>query len=117
MVSKKQGGIISTRRDGRIKVEEVTPWTKTMIAVFVYFYVHNNRPSTYREITRAYTSSSYSNYQKACEELAGMGELNKASDGKFRVNSHSWKLRGKLQDTPMQRELPFAKYYLGKIKR
>lgn len=108
-------GIVGTRGDKGIVVSEHTLWKKTEMAVFAYFARFNNKPSTYRDITRAYVSSSYSNYQKACEQLAKRGWLKKLKDGKFMVNGSNWPNVKKGIEV-VKRELPYFQSYLKKLK-
>ena len=85
-------GLIGSRGDKGIWVREHTLWKKTEIAVLAYFSKHKNKPATYRDISRAYVTSSYSNYQKACEALARRGYLEKLEDGSFKVREGSWEM-------------------------
>lgn len=99
-----------------IVVEEHTLWKKTEIAVLAYFSSNNNKPTTYREIARAYVSSSYSNYRKACEALKERAYLEKLEDGKFRVNDNSWKQVKRGTETS-ERSLPYLQVYKKKLKK
>ncbi|MDA3779188.1 MAG: hypothetical protein PF487_02980 [Bacteroidales bacterium] len=69
--------IIGTSGKNKAVVKINTLWTKTEVSILAYFVKKNNKPSTYREIARAYISSSYSNYQKSCEALLKRGYLEK----------------------------------------
>ena len=109
-------GIIGISGNKSIVITEKTPWKKTEIAVLAYFSKHNNAPATYRDIARAYVSSSYSNYQKACEELVRKGYLIKLEDGKFRTNKCSWEQIEKGTETT-ERNLPYFQNYKKKLKK
>ena len=106
--------LTGSRGDKGIWMKEHTLWKKTEMAVFAYFSKHDNKPATYRDIARAYVSSSYSNYQKACEELVNRGYLIKQKDGKFKVRESNWKMvkTGKEQ---IERNLPYFNSYLFKL--
>lgn len=106
--------IKGTRGDKGIVMKEHTLWKKTEMAVFAYFSKHNNKPATYRDIARAYVSSSYSNYQKACEELVKRGDLIKLEDGKFKVRKGSWEMV-RTGTEQVARALPYFNSYLFKL--
>ncbi len=108
-------GLIGSRGDKGIWMKEHTLWKKTEMAVLAYFSLHNNKPATYREIARAYVSSSYSNYQKACESLAKRGYLKKLKDSKFKVRESDWEMvrTGKEH---IIRSLPYFETYKKKLK-
>lgn len=108
--------ITGIRGDKGIWMKEHTLWKKTEMAVLAYFSLNNNKPSTYREITRAYVSSSYSNYQKACESLAERGVLEKLRDGKFKVRKGDWEMVKKGTET-IERSLPYLETYKKKLKK
>jgi len=108
-------GFIGTRGDKGIWIREQTLWKKTEIAVFAYFSKFNNKPSTYREIARAYVSSSYSNYQKACESLVKRGYLIKLQDGSFKVRESNWDMV-KTGEEQVVRSLPYFSYFIQKLK-
>lgn len=107
---------IGSRGDKGIWIKEHTLWKKTEIAVLVYFSKNKNKPATYREISRAYVSSSYSNFQKSCEELVRRGYLEKLKDGAFKVRKGNWEMvrTGKEQ---VERSLPYFDIYLKKLKK
>lgn len=107
---------IGSRGDRGIVVREHTLWTKTEIAVLAHFKRHNNRSTTYREVTRAYVSSSYSNYQKACESLVKRGYLEKLKDGSFKVCKGSWSQVKKGTET-IERSLPYFDSFLKKLNK
>jgi hypothetical protein len=108
--------IIGTRGDKGIWVREHTLWKKTEMAVFAYFSRNNNKHSTYREIARAYVSSSYSNYKKACEELVKRGYLEKLEDGSFRVRDSDWKMVKSGKEI-VERSLPYFDSFLKKLNQ
>lgn len=99
----------------RIVITEHTLWKKAEIAVLVYFSKHKNKPATYRDIARAYISSSYSNYQKACETLASRGDLIRLDDGKFKVRESEWEMV-KTGKEKILRQLPYFNNFLRKLK-
>jgi len=108
--------IRGTRGDKGIWVKEHTLWKKIEMAVLAYFSKNNNKSATYMKIARAYVSSSYSNYQKACEELVKRGYLEKLKDGSFKVCESDWEMvkTGKEQ---IIRSLPYFDTYLKKLKQ
>ena len=108
-------GLIGSRSDRRISITEHTLWRKTEIAIFVYFSKHKNKPATYRDITRAYVKSNYSNFQKACEELVQRGYLIKLEDGKFKVRETEWEMVRTGKEKILRR-LPCFDNYLKKLK-
>lgn len=109
-------GFVGTRGDRGIMVKEHTLWTKIEIAVLAFFAKNDNASSTYREIARAYVSSSYSNYQKACNSLFERGWLIRLEDGSFRVHSGSWGQIKKGTET-VERSLPYFDVYLRKVRK
>lgn len=100
----------------KIVIQDHTDWTKTEIAVLVYFSGNKNKPSTYREIARGYVSSSYSNYQKACEHLVKKGFLVKTTNGRFSVGEGSWEMVKSGTETVI-RALPYFNSYRRRLKR
>jgi len=109
-------GIVGSNKERKIIIKEQTPWTKTEISILAYFVKNNNKSSTYRDIARAYMSSSYSNYQKGCESLAKRGRLEKQKDDSFKVPEHSWEqLKKGIEST--ERRLPHFDLFLKKVKR
>lgn len=108
--------VTESRGDKGIWVKEHTLWKKTEMAVLAYFSLHNNKPATYREITRAYISSSYSNYQKACESLVRRGYLERLNDGKFQVRKGDWEMVKKGTET-IERSLPYFEGFKKKLKQ
>ncbi|MCW8966668.1 MAG: hypothetical protein OQK82_08300 [Candidatus Pacearchaeota archaeon] len=109
-------GLFGARRDKGIVVREHTEWRKTEIAVLAYFAKNHNRPSTYRDIARAYISSSYSNYQKACENLVKKSYLRKLEDGNFKVIESKW-TSVKEGVEKVRRDLPYFQSYLKQVRR
>jgi hypothetical protein len=107
-------GLIGSRGDKRILIKEHTLWSKTEIAVLAFFSKNNNKPTTYRIIARAYVSSSYSNYQKSCEDLAKRGYLERLEDGSFRVRESSWGQIKKGTES-FERKLPYFDSFLKKL--
>ena len=100
----------------KIVVKEHTLWTKTEVSILAYFIKHNNKPAKYREITRAYISSSYSHYQKSCEELVKRGYLVKGEDHTFTVRESMW-LQVKRGTESMEKRLPYLDIYLKKLNK
>lgn len=100
----------------RIKIEDHTLWKKIDMAIFAYFSKHNNKPTTYREIARAYMSSSYTDYQKACLELVKRGYLERLKDDSFKVRESDWEMV-RTGTEHVIRALPYFKTYLKKLKK
>lgn len=69
-----------------------TLWKLTDIKVLAFFKKNNNAPATYREIARAYTSASYSHFEKSCKKLLDFGTLEKIKDGLFIVHESDWSI-------------------------
>ena len=111
-----KGKFIDKRGDRRIVIKEHTLWTKTEISILAYLVKNNNKPVTYREIARAYISSSYSQYQKACENLVSRGKLEKLENGSFKGYKSSWKQIKKGTETT-ERSLPYFNHFLKKLKQ
>lgn len=109
-------GLIGTRKEKGIWVREYTLWTKIQIAVLAYFARNNNKPATYTEISRAYTSSSYSNYQRACEKLKERGYLERLKDGSFKVRKNRWS-NAKKGTEVVERGLPYFDVYMKKLNK
>lgn len=105
----------STIKERRISIREDTLWTKTQIAVLAYFNKKKNKPSTYREIARAYVKSNYTDYQRACIQLAKRGYLVKLEDNKFKVTKENLNLV-KTGKEAVERPLPYFRTYLNKLK-
>lgn len=108
--------IIGTRGDKGIWVKEHTLWKKIDMAIFAYFSKFHNKPSTYRDIARAYVSASYSNYQQACESLTRRGYLLKLENKKFKVNPRNWEMV-KTGKEIIQRDLPYFETFINKLKK
>src|SRR3989344_2161558 len=109
-------GIIGSRGDKGIWMKEHTLWKKTEIAILAYFSKNNNKPATYRDISRAYVTSSYSNYQKACEELTRRGYLERLGDGSFKVRKGSWEMVRTGKEI-VERALPYFSVHLKKLNK
>lgn len=107
---------IGSRGDKGIWMREHTLWKKTEIAILAYFSKNNNKPATYREIARAYVSSSYSNFQKACQELEKRGYLEKLESGAFKVQKRSWAMV-KTGKEMVERDLPYFSVYLKRLEK
>ena len=69
-----------------------TLWTKTQVAVLVYFKSYKNNPAGYREIARAYGRANYPDYKRACDQLFRKGYLDKTEDDLFYVRDSSLEL-------------------------
>ena len=108
--------LIGHRKEKGIIVKEYTLWKRIEMAVLAYFSDKKNKPATYREIARAYVSASYSNYQKACEDLVKRGYLEKMKDGKFKVQKNKWEMV-ETGTEQVERRLPYFDIYLKKLKR
>jgi DNA-binding MarR family transcriptional regulator len=108
--------LIGSRGDKGIWIKEHTLWKKTEMSILAYFSKHNNKSAKYREIARAYVSSSYSNFQKACEELTKRGYLEKLKDGCFKVRKESWEMVKNGKEV-VERSLPYFHYYLKKLEK
>ncbi len=109
--------IIGIGKKGLV-VRVTTLWTKTSIKILAYFVKNNNFPSTYTEISRAYISSSRSNYQKACNELVKRGYLEKLDNGLFKVRKERWEQVKIGEDTiNIKFKLPNFNKYLKKVKK
>jgi hypothetical protein len=103
------------RKNKGIWVRVQVPWSKTEVAVMVYFSKTKNKASTYREIARAYVSSSYSNYQKACNELVKRGYLVRLEDGKFKVRDTALDIIETGKES-FNIELPYFSYYKNRAR-
>ena len=108
--------LIDSKEGRKIVMKDHTLWTKIEMAILTYFKKHNNKPTTYREISRAYVSSSYSNYQKACNNLVGRGWLEKLKDGSFKVHKSSWNDVKKGTET-IERRLHFISHFTNKLNK
>jgi len=115
-IEKAKGKLIGKRAKKGTVMKDHTLWEKKEIAVLAYFSKFNNNPSTYREITRAYVSSSYSSYQKACEELARRGYLDKLEGNTYKVSETDWP-QVKEGKELMERSLPFFAANLKKLEK
>lgn len=81
----------TTRRKKKgTRVSVNTLWSKNEVRVLAFFSKNYNEPATYLQISRAYISSSYSNFQKSCEDLAKRGVLKKLKNGSFKVSVSYW---------------------------
>lgn len=100
----------------KITIKVGTLFTKTQISILAYFSKNNNKPATYKEISRAYVSSSYSNYQKACKDSVQGGWIEKDKENKYRVTKARWKdiKKGVIQ---IERDLPYFPYFLKKLNK
>lgn len=103
------------RGNKEIIIKDETLWKKREIAVLAYFSLNRNHPATYRDISRAYVSSSYSNYQKACESLRERGYLKRLKTGEYKVTEENWEIV-KTGKEVIVRPLPYFKIYLEKLK-
>ena len=104
---------ISGKKKAVVKIN--TLWTKTEVSILAYFVKNNNKPSTYREITRAYISASYSSYQKACEELVKRGYLIRDSKNLFKVREATFPQIQRGTET-IEIPLPSFNIFLKKVK-
>ncbi len=110
----KKGLIIRGNPERKIILQEHTLFTKTQISILAYFSKNNNKPTTYIEISRAYVSSSYSNYKTACNSLVKGSWIEKQKDGKYNVTTSKWRdvKRGIIQ---IERRLPYFDSFLKKL--
>jgi len=99
----------------RIVIRYKTLWSKTEVAVLAYFVNKNNERATYRNIARAYGSSSYSNYQKACKELIKRGYLTRPRKGLFRIKLKVFPSIAKGTET-VELGIPYLRQHIKKLK-
>jgi len=108
--------LIGKRKEKGTWIKVYTLWTKVEIKVLAYFRKYNNQSATYRDIARAYVSSSYSNFKKACDSLTKRGYLDKLEDGSFKVNQSSLELIKRGKET-IETDLPYFNESLKRLKQ
>jgi hypothetical protein len=109
-------GIIGKRQQKGTWMKEYTLWTKTEIAILVYFKETDNVPATYRDIARAFGRANYTDYKRSCEELVNRRYLEKQSNGLFKVTKDSWETVKSGKETII-RPLPYFQRLLETIKK
>ena len=109
-------GLIGTSGNKKVVMKMNTLWSKTEVSVLAFFVKNNNRVSTYRDIARAYVNASYSNYQKACEELVKRGYLVKTEENAFRVRQSIFANVQRGTET-IEMPIPHFNAFLKRVKR
>ena len=109
-------GLIGTSGNKKAVIKMNTLWTKTEVSILAFFVKNNNQVSTYRDIARAYVSASYSNYQKACEELVKRGYLVKTEEKAFKIRQSRFAQIQRGTET-IEMPIPHFNAFLKRVKK
>ena len=109
-------GLIGTSGNKKAVIKMNTLWTKTEVSILAFFVKNNNQVSTYRDITRGYISASYSNYQKACEELVKRGYLVKTEENAFKIRQSMFAQIQRGTET-IEMPIPHFNAFLKRVKQ